>query len=135
MPILGAIGTLLFYFMDRYWYHRLLIGAVNQAAYIEDKYKGALPEIGLTRAIGSNSPIVLSRWITKAIALLTVARKKDRKDYRIHSTAKIEMFYKPIVYLFILIFLTSALFGGLRYEDATIVETLTAKFATKPPAP
>ena len=26
IPLFGIIGTYLFYFIDRYWYHRLLVG-------------------------------------------------------------------------------------------------------------
>jgi FMN phosphatase YigB (HAD superfamily) len=36
-PIGGAIGGLLFYFVDRYWYHRLLVGSVKQGMSIETK--------------------------------------------------------------------------------------------------
>ena len=26
LPLFGIVGTVLFYFIDRYWYHRLLVG-------------------------------------------------------------------------------------------------------------
>ncbi len=35
VPLIGVLGACLFYFMDRYWYHRLLLGAVNHAIGIE----------------------------------------------------------------------------------------------------
>ena len=31
VPIFGILGTFLFYFIDRYWYHRLLVGSVKHA--------------------------------------------------------------------------------------------------------
>src|SRR4051794_34609827 len=37
--LFGIFGTYLFYFIDRYWYHRLLVGSVKHAIYIETKYK------------------------------------------------------------------------------------------------
>lgn len=39
IPVIGALGTFLFYFMDRYWYHRLLIGAVDRKGH-RDKTHG-----------------------------------------------------------------------------------------------
>src|SRR4029077_11444309 len=38
IPLLGMLGTYLFYFMDKHWYHRLLVGSVKQGIFIETKY-------------------------------------------------------------------------------------------------
>jgi sterol desaturase/sphingolipid hydroxylase (fatty acid hydroxylase superfamily) len=35
IPLFGVFGTMLFYFIDRYWFHRLLVGSVNHAIEIE----------------------------------------------------------------------------------------------------
>lgn len=35
----GSIIILAFFFMDKYWYHKLLVGAVKQASEIESKYE------------------------------------------------------------------------------------------------
>ncbi len=35
VPLFGIVGTLLFYFLDRYWYHRLLLASVEHAGTIE----------------------------------------------------------------------------------------------------
>lgn len=51
----GIIGWLAFYFMDRFWYHRLLIAAVIHAGDIETRFKDTSPELGLTNAIGKGS--------------------------------------------------------------------------------
>jgi len=62
--IAGIIGWLAFYFMDRFWYHRLLYGAVTHGIFIEDRIKSIFPEISLTEAIGKASPVtVLGRKI------------------------------------------------------------------------
>lgn len=66
----GFIGVLVaalfliyaFYFMDRHWYHRLLIGSVNQGLFIENRYRNNFPEIGLTKAIGDRSPAKVWWW-------------------------------------------------------------------------
>lgn len=52
----GLIILLAFYYMDRFWYHRLLVGAVKQGLDIEARNKNQLPELGLTTAIGKASP-------------------------------------------------------------------------------
>jgi hypothetical protein len=57
IPLFGIFGALLFYFIDRYWYHRLLVGAVKHSLQnIEIKYKAELPELALSEAIGAESP-------------------------------------------------------------------------------
>src|SRR5436305_1640039 len=38
LSLLGVIAAYLFYFIDRHWYHRLLVGAVKHAIEIEKKY-------------------------------------------------------------------------------------------------
>lgn len=45
-----------FYFMDRYWYHNLLKGAVKQGMYIEKRLRRVLPESGLAGMISRTSP-------------------------------------------------------------------------------
>ena len=65
VPLFGIFGAWLFYFIDRYWYHRLLVGAVKHGLSIETKYKQALPELSLTDAIGDESPFEprgVTRW-------------------------------------------------------------------------
>ena len=52
IPLFGVFGTMLFYFIDRYWYHQLLVGSVNHAIEIEKKYRAELPELSLSNAIG-----------------------------------------------------------------------------------
>jgi hypothetical protein len=60
------IGALLiwfgFYYMDRFWYHRLLLGAVYHGSDIEKTYQYSLPEIGLATRIGKESPSRIGKF-------------------------------------------------------------------------
>ncbi|EKS29921.1 Uncharacterised protein [Afipia felis] len=59
VPIFGIFGTMLFYLIDRYWFHRLLKGSVNHAIQIEKKYRDAIPELSLSDEIGKESFLFL----------------------------------------------------------------------------
>lgn len=50
----GLVVCYAFYFMDRHWYHRLLVGAVKHGTSIENE---SPPEMGLTKAISAESPL------------------------------------------------------------------------------
>lgn len=52
----GLVVCFAFYFMDRHWYHRLLVGAVKHGILIEN---ASPPEMGLTKAISAESPFKL----------------------------------------------------------------------------
>lgn len=54
---LGVIWS--FYFMDKFWYHRLLEGAVNHSMQIERKWSKILPELNSSNAIKKTSPFKL----------------------------------------------------------------------------
>ncbi len=56
LSVVGLFVLTAFWYMDRYWYHKLLLGAVKQGAFIENRYSNMLPELGLTNAIGEASP-------------------------------------------------------------------------------
>jgi hypothetical protein len=126
-PLVGIVGACLFYFMDRYWYHRLLMGAVKQGAFIEEKYAEELPELGLTAKIGETSPVDVAEWTSrpgrlgKKIADALVTEAKYRRDAMLHSDAKIELFYKSIGYLFLLLFIVTILFIGVLFGDKSLV--------------
>jgi hypothetical protein len=60
--------------MDRFWYHRLLKGAVSHAAMIETKYAGTIPELALGTAISQASPISIF-------------------GFQVSSSRKIDVFY------------------------------------------
>jgi len=83
----GLLAWVAFYFMDRWWYHRLLQGSVKQAQFIEDKIKktsyGEL--MSLSNAIKKESPF-------KFLGI---------KQLQIHSDNKIDIFYGIVFILLI----------------------------------
>jgi len=124
IPLLGVIATFLFYFMDRYWYHRLLIGAVKHGIKIEEKYAAEMPELGLSASIGEASPIKLKRWITRLLATLFVQDAKFIETGELHSDGKIELFYKPVVTLFVCVFFLTVLFGGVIIDGSSLAKAI-----------
>jgi len=110
MPLVGVLAACLFYFMDRYWYHRLLLGAVKQGADIEQRYAKELPELALTARIGEASPVDTTKWkragrLGRRIAKFLVSDDRYPKEEKLHSDGKIELFYKSVGYLFLAVFL------------------------------
>lgn len=77
----GVLGWFAFYFMDRHWYHRLLLGAVRHTLKIERKIH---PELELSGAIGKESPVPLGK-------------------VSVHSTEKIDVFYAAGLTFFIIL--------------------------------
>jgi hypothetical protein len=100
--------TCLFYFMDRYWYHPLLIGSVLEATRLEQEIS-KLTSVGirLTSQISDKSPVELLppfRWI----AALFVSDKRFHETGKLHSDGKIELFYKSIMIMFALLTILTA---------------------------
>jgi hypothetical protein len=113
IPLIGGLGTYLFYFMDRHWYHRLLLGAVKQGIEIEKALAKEYPQIALGKSIAAESPVEISSGICRFFLSFFVKDPRLGKDHRLHSDAKIEVFYKPIIVLFIAIFVISIVGGGI----------------------
>jgi hypothetical protein len=130
LPLVGVVATYLFYFMDRYWYHRLLIGAVLQGGMIEEKYASELPELGLGAKISERSPVELNSWFGRKVADLVVSDDRYKRNKKLHSDAKIELFYKSIVLLFFLLFAFTILFVGVFVDGNSLFEFLTLKIRT-----
>jgi FMN phosphatase YigB (HAD superfamily) len=57
--LFSILPWLSFYFMDRWWYHRLLQGAVDNGTLIESRWGSYLPGISLTQKISKRSPLRL----------------------------------------------------------------------------
>jgi hypothetical protein len=115
VPLFGMLGTFLFYFIDRYWYHRLLMGSVKHAIIIESKYKSEIPELSLSEAIGAESPYN-PRGIVRWLAKLLVKHDKFGKTGQLHSDGKIELFYKSVAVALFLTTIMLACLGGLTID-------------------
>lgn len=120
LPVLAAIvlASYLFYFIDRHWYHRLLLGAVRNALEIENHLDNSVTGIQLTTKIGDASPIDVSSWAPGSVLLWLLgvvfgADPRIRRDNMIHSDAKISIFYKSIAAMFAVLFVATALSGGV----------------------
>jgi len=86
--IAGLFAWLAFYFMDRWWYHRLLQGSVAQSTRIETYFAEETPYgdmMGLSGAISKASPFRLFR------------------RWGVHSQNKIDFFYLTVVLVLVLI--------------------------------
>ena len=59
LSLLGCVGIFLFYFMDKFWYHRLLLGSVYQAIDIETRWKHSFPELNLSEKIKKLSSVTI----------------------------------------------------------------------------
>lgn len=113
VSIFAIFATWLFYFIDRYWYHRLLTGSVKHAIGIENKYKAEIPELSLSEAIGIVSP-VKPRGFTSFISWAVVSHDKYREKKELHSDGKIELFYKAVMLVLLVAAILLALAGGIR---------------------
>lgn len=127
MPLLGILAAYLFYFVDRYWYHRLLLGAVLQGGFIEEKYSEELPELGLGSKISQQSPIELRSRIVRSVANWVVTDERYKKTKKLHSDAKIEFFYKSIALLFAFWFLATVLFVGVTVDGQSLFELMATR--------
>lgn len=85
VAIIGCFILFAFFYMDKYWYHRLLVGAVEQGDFIERRWKKNIPEIELTRTIGNSSP---HKFLWK---------------WSVHSNHKYRIFYGLLFFVLIAI--------------------------------
>lgn len=116
IPVLLAIvfSTVLFYFIDRHWYHRLLVGAVKNAIVIENALEGHVLGIGLSKMIGASSPLDVSAggsWGWYWLGRLFGSDPRVKTDKKIHSDAKISLFYNGVLWFFLVVLLASCIFG------------------------
>lgn len=81
----GLILWFGFYFVDRYWYHPLLIGSVKHGEKLEDELRAYLPQAGLTKDITAASHIEPPKGFGR------FARGNEDKTLR--SEEKLRIFY------------------------------------------
>ncbi|MEQ9565791.1 MAG: hypothetical protein RLN85_08275 [Pseudomonadales bacterium] len=80
-----------FYFMDRWWYHRLLKGAVAAGVPLEKELKEMGYPVALGREISAASPFVWRLWGRKDENDETPFWKLPRR--KMHSESKMDFFY------------------------------------------
>lgn len=124
LPLLGIVATYLFYFMDKHWYHRLLVGAVNHGISIEKAHAKEIPELALGASIGEASPVILNGRIAKAIAALVVSKTNFNSKGALRSIGKIEFFYKSVAILFWLLFAATIVFAGVLVDRKALIFAL-----------
>lgn len=79
----GLFLWLAFWFVDRIWYHRLLIGSVVHGTALEKELQKVLPHAGLTQAISKSSPSEFRLW----------GKEPRRVLFQVHSSRKLSIFY------------------------------------------
>lgn len=82
--IVGLVLWYAFYFVDRHWYHPLLVASVGHATSLEGEIRKSLPLAGLSGQITAGSPYVPSR------AVKILSRTKES----MHSDDKLLWFYR-----------------------------------------
>lgn len=85
--LLGLMLWYAFYFVDRYWYHPLLKGAVDQSRIYEQELARYLPLANMTGLISERSAQEAS-WL-----LRTLSGTKSL-DQKMHSDDKLRWFYR-----------------------------------------
>jgi hypothetical protein len=116
-----VLVTYLFYFVDRFWYHQLLLGSVAQGAFIEKRWGEIIPELRMGTQITAKSAIDIShRPLVASLARLVVSDERLKTGKKLHSDAKIEVFYKPIGLLALVVFVLSLACGGVRINDRAL---------------
>jgi hypothetical protein len=115
VPIFGMFGTMLFYLIDRYWFHRLLKGSVNHAIAIEKKYRDQLPELALSDEIGKES-FFTPKGILWLVAKILVRHDRFRERGQLHSDGKLEIFYKSMMVVLALTSVMLAVLGGVTID-------------------
>jgi FMN phosphatase YigB (HAD superfamily) len=113
--VAATLGWSAFYFMDRFWYHNLLKGAVDHGMSIESRLKNELPDICLTAAIGKASPTAI-------------------RGLKIRSSEKITIFYSVGLLLLALL----ALLAFFSYQPPSKMggpTTTSASPAASAPGP
>jgi hypothetical protein len=117
IPLFGVFGTCLFYFIDRFWYHRLLKGSVNHAIEIEKKHKDDMPELSLSDALGPSVP--KPGYMVNLLAKLLVRHDKYWETGQLHSDGKIELFYKSVMLVLTVTAAGLAFAGGVTVNKVT----------------
>jgi pyruvate/2-oxoglutarate dehydrogenase complex dihydrolipoamide acyltransferase (E2) component len=118
LVVLSAVLPLAaFYFMDRFWYHRLLDGAVEAGVEAEQELKALGYKVDLGTKISARSPFQLFGR-TKKFWLF------GSRDPKIRSGRKMDIFY-AILLLSLLIVASFLIFGYRPQPTSTTQAALT----------
>jgi len=122
----GLMASRLFYFMDRYWYHQLLKGSVDQGRALDANYGVHIRALGLTSQISVASPIAGFRkrkWghVLSFLRVISPPVSGERVD-DLHSTGKIELFYKAPMRVLQILVVLGLLFGGVTLWNLTLFQ-------------
>jgi uncharacterized integral membrane protein len=105
VTFLGLVLWRAFYFVDRRWYHQLLIGSVTYGAALEARMIEAVPDLGWQRvdedANDVGVPVGLGGAISvasQAVAVNLLVRRPTMK-----STDRLRLFYEVISGLLVLV--------------------------------
>jgi len=113
----GLVLWYAFYFVDRYWYHPLLIASVMQGHQVEAKIEECgLPGAALTKAISAGSPI-------DRPTVIRIFTRTANRDKKLRSEGKLVWFYR---------------IGAIALGAATAsfgLAALFGNFAKEPPRP
>ena len=134
VPLYGVFVTYLFYFIDRYWYHRLLVGSVKHAIIIEKKYKEEIPELALSETIGMESPYEPGCVVRCLAKVVLVRHEQFRETGKLHSVGKIEFFYKSVMAVLLLTALLVGLLGGVTARPTPTSETSSQSSSARSPS-
>ena len=109
--LITLIAWILFYLVDQIWYHRMLLGAVQQGETIEGALSNEVPGVELTRAISAASPYQATAF----------GRKIGKP---IHSSTKLKGFYWGVGVLLLVLAILAQL-GGLTSAPPSYIRLTT----------
>lgn len=118
--LIGIFGiSMLFYFVDRHWYHRLLVGSVLNGLEVEEYLSKRAPGFQLTSKIGDNSALDITEntaanWALYLLAKILFAEVTEKQGkFLLRSDAKLTIFYKSVAYISLIAFVFFACSGGI----------------------
>lgn len=97
--LLGLLLWYAFYFVDRYWYHPLLKGAVEEGTEFEAAIRRHLPEAHMTAGITERSAQEISPFLAFLAGKKGWKPESERKV--MHSDHKLRWFYRVGAFTFV----------------------------------
>jgi hypothetical protein len=121
--------SMLFYFLDRHWYHRLLQGAVAQCIEIENAYAAELPEIQLGQQISKASPVHFDGVWKHIFFFITDDRFTNKS--MLHSDQKLEVLYKAVMWAALIGSIIYAVISGIEFRQRALLSWILEVFGWK----